>query len=57
MSDFAEFYRFRKQVFDTHTCAAVEVWFDMAEEIKERLRKQWAEEDAEVKEEEKDYTG
>jgi hypothetical protein len=50
VSDFSEFYRFRKDKFDTHTCQQVKIWFRMPEETKERLREKWRLEDAKIKE-------
>ena len=49
MSDFSEFYRFSKQVNDTHTCDAIGRWYGMTEASRKVLRERWTTEDEKVK--------
>ena len=45
MSDFAEFYRFRLDKCDFHTCEAVKNWHAMSDRDKKAIRAKWRLED------------
>ncbi|GAG32633.1 unnamed protein product [marine sediment metagenome] len=49
MSDFAEFYRFRLDKCDFHTCEAVKNWHAMSDKDMSEIRAKWRLEDERIK--------